>query len=586
MKLLDWLLRRRKQVALPGLPGRVSSEAKRRPSVDPLLSQKVLEQLQAYDVSGTVEMGTVAVEALIMALNHRDWLVRSRAAEALGEIGDKRAVDALVAVLRDEVEPVRLEGAKALRGIADDRVAQPLIDLLKNQRVTAWALVTPAFQAIGISAVKPLLTALKNCDPKVTEALVDGLTQIGAPAVPSLLAALKARDADIRRGAAEALGRIGDAPAIEPLSMTKPDVAQLQAQCDVPGLIEVLKHDSREVQRAAQLALQTIGLAAVEPLIAALNTTGPRSEFHKRVVKALGELRDPRAVEPLIAALNDGNYSAAEALGKLGDPRAVEPLIAALNDGNYSAAEALGKLGDPRAIDPLISALAKEINGAAEALGELGAISAVEPLIAAALHHRESQRQAAAVCTLARIGTARARQGILLAMKKNHDNNSRFAIAGGVARVGAASGQVFLEALNDTMTCEAALWAIGVELVDRDKGLPVDEPWQTNYRPIIGWLLDAIRNAEVKRGVDPYDIVTTRAIYALAAIGDSTCVPTLDALLTRVRGVGNVREYADIGHAKGYMSTNDAVRELETTINQIRARATAQPNNSLQVSAG
>jgi HEAT repeat protein len=66
--------------------------------------------------------------------------------------------------------------------------------------------------------------------------------------------------------------------------------------------------------------------------------------------KALGEIKDPRAVEPLIAALKDKGVcaAAAYALGEIKDPRAVEPLIAALKDESFSvrraAAEALVSL--------------------------------------------------------------------------------------------------------------------------------------------------------------------------------------------------------------------------------------------------
>ena len=49
-----------------------------------------------------------------------------------------------------------------------------------------------------------------------------------------------------------------------------------------------------------------------------------------RAARALGDLRDERAIEPLIGALEDQNddvrCQAARALGEIGDPRAKEPL--------------------------------------------------------------------------------------------------------------------------------------------------------------------------------------------------------------------------------------------------------------------
>jgi hypothetical protein len=55
-----------------------------------------------------------------------------------------------------------------------------------------------------------------------------------------------------------------------------------------------------------------------------------------RAARALGEMRDERALEPLIGALQDRNEDvrceAARALGEIGDPRAEEPLERATRD--------------------------------------------------------------------------------------------------------------------------------------------------------------------------------------------------------------------------------------------------------------
>ena len=69
--------------------------------------------------------------------------------------------------------------------------------------------------------------------------------------------------------------------------------------------------------------------------------------------RALGEIKDTRAVEPLIEALKDSDKRvgifAARALGNIGDARGVEPLIDALQDSDEEmrkwAADALEKLG-------------------------------------------------------------------------------------------------------------------------------------------------------------------------------------------------------------------------------------------------
>jgi hypothetical protein len=125
----------------------------------------------------------------------------------------------------------------------------------------------------------------------------------------------------------------------------------------------------------------------VEPLIAVLldQDAGLKS---LRVVNALGEIGDVRAVEPLIAVLLDqeeGNatvsFKATKVLGEIGDVRAVEPLIAVLLDqdaglASLGAANALEQISDIKGVKPLIGPLIADIRD------ESGRIEAREKLIA------------------------------------------------------------------------------------------------------------------------------------------------------------------------------------------------------------
>ncbi len=117
--------------------------------------------------------------------------------------------------------------------------------------------------------------------------------------------------------------------------------------------------------------------------------------------KALGSIKDTRAVEPLVAALKDEDEDvreyAAEALKSIGDTRAVEPLITALQDKSFyvrrDAAKALGSIKDTRAVEPLVAALKDEDEDvreyAAEALKSIGDTRAVVPLVTAAKNEDE-----------------------------------------------------------------------------------------------------------------------------------------------------------------------------------------------------
>ncbi len=89
---------------------------------------------------------------------------------------------------------------------------------------------------------------------------------------------------------------------------------------------------------------------STESIIEALHHEDPNVRWE--AARALGVIRDPRAVEPLIAALGDRDpdvrRKAALSLGKIRDPKAVEPLLAcSVKDENqvvrWAAAWGLGK---------------------------------------------------------------------------------------------------------------------------------------------------------------------------------------------------------------------------------------------------
>jgi HEAT repeat protein len=125
----------------------------------------------------------------------------------------------------------------------------------------------------------------------------------------------------------------------------------------IPALSGALMDDpDMSVRECAAAALGQIG--AVEPLIHALYI--PDVHVRQLVTRALGQIRDPRAVEPLIGALRDTHgevrQQVAFALTKIGAP-AVEPLIGALSHADpfirWSVIRVLGTIGDQRALPEL-----------------------------------------------------------------------------------------------------------------------------------------------------------------------------------------------------------------------------------------
>jgi len=161
------------------------------------------------------------VEGLIKALKHKDYLVGSEAAKALGEVGDVGAVEPLVQVLNVEAPffyPVSCAAAEALAQIGDAGAVEPLIRALKDERLGVRYEAVKALCEIGdVRAVEPLIQALKD-EWHIRALAAAALGRIGDKrAVDPLIQALKDKHIYVREGAASALGVIKDARAVEPL---------------------------------------------------------------------------------------------------------------------------------------------------------------------------------------------------------------------------------------------------------------------------------------------------------------------------------------------------------------------------------
>jgi arylsulfatase A-like enzyme/HEAT repeat protein len=168
-----------------------------------------------------------------------------------------------------------------------------------------------------------------------------------------LAAAARADDEQIRAWAAVAALRLGATDLQE----------RVRALVAKPaGVSTALLHTY-----AALALAENSDRAGVATLVAALDSCGSDILLCRRVLAALGQLRDAAAVEPLVAhlpfLLTRGNTVAA--LANIGDARAVGPLIGCLENDEYvsvrmAAATALGRLGGARAVQGLEAALGHE----------------------------------------------------------------------------------------------------------------------------------------------------------------------------------------------------------------------------------
>ncbi len=201
-----------------------------------------------------------------------------------------------------------------------------------------------ALKTMNEAAVDPLIGALSDKSYVVRIAAAEALGDMSClRAVPPLITVLRDADQDVRIAAAAALGRLRDPRAIRPL-------------------IALFGDPYYGVRNAVADALAAIGEEASGPLIVVLNN--PSVVVRVTAVRALGGMKDVRAIPPLADHLGDPAYevrwAAAQALGGLGEP-AIPPLSLVLRNGSrnerLAAIDALWKITADRATEALMNAL-------------------------------------------------------------------------------------------------------------------------------------------------------------------------------------------------------------------------------------
>lgn len=167
-----------------------------------------------------VRLGKPSVKPLIELLKDKDWDVRWRAAEALGELKAQEALDALTKALDDDDKDVRWAAVSALGEIGSKKAIETLIAALKNKNWDVRWLVAELMQEVGSRKAVPALTeALKDKEPLVRGSAAAALGEIKdkRPVGPLIEILKKDKDWSVRCFGAYALGKIGDEKALAPL---------------------------------------------------------------------------------------------------------------------------------------------------------------------------------------------------------------------------------------------------------------------------------------------------------------------------------------------------------------------------------
>jgi HEAT repeat protein len=255
---------------------------------------------------------TDQVSVAIQRLHDADPSVSYQAAQALGLLGDVRAVEPLIAVLRGNNFSLKCAAAESLGRLKDPRAFEPLSVLL-------W-------KGEGELQIKAQ----------------EALTEMGPMVVEPLCRILLAQNDPRRFFVADLLTKIHDVRAIGPL-------------------VSVLGVGENAIGTTAADALIGIGSPAVAALLVAI--TSQDAVVRRLAARALGGIRDERAIESLLAALMDETVDvrrqALEAVAKFQDNRVLDALLFALSDPGLriEASLLLGERKDLRALPYLFEAL-------------------------------------------------------------------------------------------------------------------------------------------------------------------------------------------------------------------------------------
>ncbi|MBN1169927.1 HEAT repeat domain-containing protein [Candidatus Micrarchaeota archaeon] len=165
-----------------------------------------------YVIDSLIKMGNDGVAGLIKALNDKSGFLQTKAATALGNMGNRDSVPHLIAGLKHSDPSVRLGFALVLGKIMDARAVHALTEALGDNDSIMRGRAAWALGKIGdVSAVPALIGAINDRDGHARLEIAASLGKIGdSRAIPVLMNALNDEEIIVRRAAALALGEMED----------------------------------------------------------------------------------------------------------------------------------------------------------------------------------------------------------------------------------------------------------------------------------------------------------------------------------------------------------------------------------------
>jgi HEAT repeat protein len=302
---------------------------------------------------------------------------------------------------------------------------------------------------LGAREATPVLTKVLRSDSEAETraAMAAALADMGdTNAIPSLIQAMQSDSSpDVRGAGAKALG-------------------DLKVLWVVPDVMASLANETNRTAKVEMIrALGTFrDPRALPVMVTVLN--------EREDNKGDADGRSPGAYSYEMYESYEVRVRAAEALGRIGGETAVNALIARLADEQETSVgeaicRALGALRDVRAIPVLLGQLkvdGKTKVGAITALGDIGDAKVV-PEILPLLEERDNDLRAEAVKALGKLGSADAAAELKRLLEDDPAEEVRSAACGALALIGDVSAQeAIARALPRLKDYRAeAIWALG-----------------------------------------------------------------------------------------------------------------------------
>lgn len=523
-----------------------------------------------------VRIGRSAVPALVEALNNPDHDIRKFALDVLGLIKDSSVVGQIIPMLRDPNQNVTCSAAETLGCLGSAEAVGPLLEAMERQEY----LRVQAAEALGrigdATAFSGLRKYLMVDDPVVQYSAIEAIGTLGKiEAVDDLMPFLEGGNdlmADAATAATIKIARANGHSAfkyfpekklkqflLESLRSEDPSVAAFALnelrhwnEPDiVDELIRLLIKAEGELKEQITEVLRYVGTPAVEALTKRLHKgTDEERVALMEIIAASGDLRLADMIIPFADSPNAlVREKTAVALGRCGNAESMSSLVRLSADSvghvRAAAVKAMGWLtvGD-KEIEALIARLDDDYPDVREAA--MGAIiltggCRVIQTFTKDLEHENPERQRLAAVGLGLIGEEEAKHSLIGATAHSDPSVRRSAIEA-LGRIGdlddlgpIRAGLVDEDSLVRKAAVTAMVSFLGTAAVDDIKHLLDDDDIWVRYHTIdqIGSVGD-LRFAQLLFPYiqDDQDIIKIAAIKALAAMGDSSCLPHLKRMAT------------------------------------------------------